>query len=101
MPIYILQKNGRNQKTYYKEVKAAKEAIEKGMAHIVNFTKIIENEAFGALQILSRNLIMKPNWNCFYSAIWQKIIDDTFKGNFIQDLSEVGTVSSSKLGDNS
>jgi hypothetical protein len=61
MPIYILQKNGRNQKTYYKEVKAAKEAIEKGMAHIVNFTKIIENEAFGALQILSQNLIMKPN----------------------------------------
>jgi hypothetical protein len=49
------------KKTYYKEVKAAKEAIEKGMAHTVNFTKIIENEAFGALQILSRNLIMKPN----------------------------------------
>ena len=71
------------------------------MAHIVIFTKIFENQAFGELQILSRNLAMKPNWNCFYSAIWQKIIDDTFKGNFIQDLSEVGIVLSSKHGDNS
>jgi hypothetical protein len=71
---YALQKSTR------KEAKAAKTAITNGMAHTIDFSKVIESEALHELNILAHNTAMTPKWKCFYSAFWQKLIDDFFEG---------------------